>query len=94
MNVLSVVDEEDTNQANPDATAAAQNGASLSMGRLNYADARSLCNCSRNNSLLFPPHLFSDPDLVDPDKRMKAMEQEANGARFGADYGTKCAVLP
>ena len=93
MNVLSVVDQEDAAQASSDGTASEVPGsAGLSMSA-NSVDARSLCNCSRNNSLLFPARLFSDPKLVDPVKRVEAMQQEANGARFGADYGTKCAVM-
>jgi hypothetical protein len=53
-------------------------------------DPRRMCNCSRNNTLLFSKDLFSKWG-ADPAQLQAAIELDPNSIRFGSDYGTKCA---
>jgi hypothetical protein len=96
MNVLSVLG--DVEEAVESGSKASPPGGA-GQGLYGLANARSQCNCSRNNSLLFETR-FEDvkSGACGQDKSreaclMQAREKEINGIRFGTDYGTQCAVF-
>ena len=93
MNVLRLAETGSSKESSSSSTgAAAQAQQEKMMGAAgNSINLLTLCNCSRNNSLLFSPNVFSGENLRDPAKMLAAKKMDANGARFGTDYGIECA---
>ena len=103
MNVLSVledVEETEDGGSMPNPPGGAGQGL---YGPSMAATRSSLCNCSRNNSLLFETWLEdiksgscgqdNGQDKSRAACLREAREREPSGVRFGTDYGTQCAVI-
>ena len=89
MNVLKVQALMNSDGTNAEEEARAQQN---TMGAgTKKVDNTKVCNCTRNNSLMFAPSVFSAENLRNPAALLAAQKTDANGARFGIDYGLSCA---
>ena len=89
MNVLKVQSLMDSNGAKAEEEARAPQN--MMGAGTKKVDNTKVCNCTRNNSLMFAPRVFSAENLRNPAALLAAQKTDANGARFGIDYGLSCA---